>query len=121
MHKSGVEYHRNNYALWDDATRTLELHVRKKLSNVNLDFAVEGLSVFGVLPSPITYAQSFSCPDLLSAIYLQFYLLMTGALPLKICGNPNCRVAFEASRKDKKYCTAGCRSSGRPSRRRRNS
>ena len=55
----------------------------------------------------------WSCPDLLSAMYLQFYLLITEATPIRICANPHCRNPFPATRKDKLFCKRGCRSTGR--------
>ena len=53
------------------------------------------------------------CPDLLSAMYLQFYLLVTDKKPMGICANPNCRMPFPAVPKHKKFCRDGCRSTGR--------
>jgi hypothetical protein len=53
------------------------------------------------------------CPDLLSAMYLQFYLLVTDKKPMRICANPNCRMPFPAVPKHKKFCRGGCRSTGR--------
>jgi hypothetical protein len=53
------------------------------------------------------------CPDLLSAMYLQFYLLVTDKRPMRICANPKCRMPFPAVPKHKKFCRSGCRSTGR--------
>ncbi len=53
------------------------------------------------------------CPDLLAAMYLQFYLLITDKAPMRICANPHCRMPFLAPRKDKRFCSPGCRSTGR--------
>lgn len=53
------------------------------------------------------------CPDLLTAMYLQFYLLITGKTAMRICANPNCGMPFPATRKDKRFCSPGCRSTGR--------
>lgn len=53
------------------------------------------------------------CPDLLAAMYLQFYLLITNKTSIRICANPNCRMPFPARRKDKLFCSPGCRSTGR--------
>jgi hypothetical protein len=57
--------------------------------------------------------QSWSCPDLLSAIYLQFYVWMTGAWSMRYCENRNCGLPFPATRTDKRYCTDTCRSAAR--------
>jgi len=53
------------------------------------------------------------CPDLLSAMYLQFYLLVTDKTPMRICANPNCRMPFPAKPTHRKFCKDGCRSTGR--------
>ncbi len=57
--------------------------------------------------------QSWRFPDLLSAIYVQFYLIMVNAVPLRVCEHPNCRTPFPATRKDKRFCTDACRSGAR--------
>jgi hypothetical protein len=57
--------------------------------------------------------QSWRCPDLLSMLYLQFYLVMVNAVPLRICEHPRCRTPFPANRKDKRFCTDTCRSGAR--------
>jgi len=56
---------------------------------------------------------SWRCPDLRSAIYLQFALMVTGGQPWRKCANPNCRSPFPAKPSNKKFCKAGCRSTGR--------
>lgn len=53
------------------------------------------------------------CPDLLSAMYVQFYLLITESTPMRICANPHCSMPFPATRKNKLFCSPGCRSTGR--------
>ncbi len=57
--------------------------------------------------------QSWRFPDLRSAIYLQFYLIMINAVPLRLCEHPNCRTPFPATRGDKRFCTDTCRSGAR--------
>lgn len=59
---------------------------------------------------------SWECPDLLSEVYLQFYLLVTEHKPLKHC--TNCGQPFEATRPDRNFCSASCRSGHRYKRRR---
>jgi hypothetical protein len=54
--------------------------------------------------------QSWRCPDLRSCIYLQFYFLMTDALPMRRCLNPACEMPFPATRRDKRVCNRSCRS-----------
>lgn len=89
----------------------LEAFVKQKVAGVRLDFFAftEKLA-----PAPV-YApvQSWNCPDLISAIYLQLYLWMTKAWPMRICANERCSTPFPATRTDKVYCTDACRSAAR--------
>ncbi len=57
--------------------------------------------------------QSWRFSDLRSAIYLQLYLIMVNAVPLKLCEHPKCRTPFPATREDKRFCTNTCRSGAR--------
>jgi hypothetical protein len=57
--------------------------------------------------------RTMRCPDLLSAIYLQFYLMVTDNKPMRRCENPACGMPFPATPKHKRFCNATCRSSGR--------
>lgn len=56
---------------------------------------------------------SWDCPDLRSAIYLQFALMVTGGKPWRRCANPHCRSPFPAKPSNKVFCKRGCRSTGR--------
>jgi hypothetical protein len=56
---------------------------------------------------------SWYCPDLLSAIYLQFYLLITKSKPIEFCKNPPCRQPFVPDSSKHVYCSDSCRSNGR--------
>jgi hypothetical protein len=49
---------------------------------------------------------SWSCPDLLSALYLQFALLQMGDRPKRIC--ENCGTLFPLTRDDKYHCDETC-------------
>jgi hypothetical protein len=49
---------------------------------------------------------SWSCPDLLSALYLQFALLRMGDRPKRIC--ENCGTLFPLTREDKYHCDETC-------------
>lgn len=62
---------------------------------------------------PYVPTPSWYCPDLRSAIYLQFFLMMVDNRPMRRCNNPNCRTPFPVTRKDRVYCKDGCRSTGR--------
>ena len=56
---------------------------------------------------------SWYCPDLLSAIYLQFYLLVTKSKPIRFCKSPACRQAFVPNSGKQIYCNDSCRSNAR--------
>jgi hypothetical protein len=80
----------------------LEMFVKQKVASVRLDFCD---SIDRPVKAPIyTPVQSWSCPDLLSAVYLQFYLWMIKAWPMRICANERCSTPFPATRTDKIYC-----------------
>ena len=66
-----------------------------------------------LLERPPTLSRILACPDLLSAMYLQFYLLVTNHKPMHRCENPACRLPFQVTRKGRKYCNATCRSNAR--------
>lgn len=53
------------------------------------------------------------CTDLIDALYLQFYLLVTERRPLRNCENPACGMPFPLARKDKRFCNSTCRSNAR--------
>jgi hypothetical protein len=58
---------------------------------------------------------SWECHDLPSALYLQFYLMVTRHKPIRYC--KYCGQPFEATRKDKSVCGPSCRSALRYERR----
>lgn len=115
------------WPLLDRAQTKLELLVERKISRVKLSFwnaAPETIAqrYFGddppyrdlpLMTDEYRPVQSLRCPDLLTAIYLQFYFMMVGFLPMKICENPKCQSPFAATRKDKAYCSDSCRSNAR--------
>ncbi len=57
--------------------------------------------------------QSFRCPDLYSAMYLQFYLLIAEGLPMRRCENPSCRMPISLTRSNRRFCNPSCRSNMR--------
>jgi len=57
------------------------------------------------------FSRLLACRDLLSAIYLQFYLMATSHKPLRRC--EACGEPFPLTRKDKLVCNATCRSKRR--------
>ncbi len=90
----------------------LKALVGKRVSGVKLSFFDEEI-VFTGPPKGYRPKQAWSCPDLLSAIWLQLYFAMTGARPMKVCENPACRTPFPGTRTDKRFCTDTCRSNAR--------
>lgn len=62
---------------------------------------------------PYSLGSTWHCPDLLSALYLQLYLLVTEHKPMRRCENPACAMTFPATRKDKRFCNSTCRSNAR--------
>jgi hypothetical protein len=55
--------------------------------------------------------RSMRCPNLLSAAYLQFYLMVTGSKSMRNCDA--CGTPFPAKPKNKRHCNATCRSNAR--------
>ena len=54
---------------------------------------------------------SWHCQDLISAIYLQLFLLATNNAPMRFC--KACQTPFPAKPKNKLFCNDTCRSNGR--------
>ncbi len=66
---------------------------------------------------PYVPTNSFTCPDLLSALYLQLFLVISRRRPVRRC--KSCGLPLpETSRKDKHYHNATCRSNARHQRER---
>lgn len=84
----------------------LEGFVMRRLAEVRPAFWGEILPE--TPPNAYKPVQSWNCPDLLSAIYLQLYLWMTGSLPMRRCINPPCGTPFPLTRKDKYVCNRSC-------------
>jgi len=102
---------------WPDvftALLALTEEVKDRLADVRLDFDIfhnwPGTQSSG---SDYSIPRSWYCPDLLSAMYLQFYLLITDSEPVRRCQNPACGMPFPATRKNKRFCNATCRSNAR--------
>ena len=54
---------------------------------------------------------SWHCPDLISAIYLQLFLLAAKNTPMRFC--EACQTPLPAKPKHKRFCNSTCRSNGR--------
>ena len=54
---------------------------------------------------------SWRCDNLSTALYLQFYQLITKSKPLRYC--ENCGQPFELTRSNRRFCNPTCRSGGR--------
>ena len=90
----------------------LQQIVKNRLANVRLDFN-QNWTRFQPLGSDYRIPRSWYCPDLLSAMYLQLYLLITDFEPMRLCQNPACGMPFPATRKNRMYCNDTCRSNAR--------
>jgi hypothetical protein len=104
----------SNVKHWDvwAALRALQHVVENRIASVRLSFD-EGYLSSPPLGSDYRIPRSWKCPDLLSALYLQFYLLITDSEPMRRCQNPACGMPFPATRKNRRFCNATCRSNAR--------
>jgi hypothetical protein len=101
----------DSYNLQFMATVQLEAFVKEKLGRVRLAFWSDyALGSWGDRYRP---TQSWECSDLISAMYLQFYLLMTRSLEMRLCENPACGMPLPATRRNRKVCNSTCRSNVR--------
>jgi hypothetical protein len=89
----------------------LAVFIRRKVESVRLDLA--GSGYFDPSANGYNPTASWSCTDLFSAMYLQFYLLIVNDLPMRRCKNPPCKMAFPLTRKNKWFCDSTCRSNMR--------
>jgi hypothetical protein len=74
---------------------------------------LEGIRLRLDVVSPQRAAQSYHCNDLLSAMYLQFYLLVVEQKPMRYCAHPKCGMPFPLTNKKKLFCNQTCRSGAR--------
>jgi len=94
------------------ALGALQHVVEKRISNVGLSFDASYIRS-QPLGSDYRIPRSYDCPDLLSALYLQFYLLVTDFQPVRRCENPACNLPFVLTRKNKRFCNDTCCSNAR--------
>ena len=94
------------------ALLALQEIVKDRLADVRLDFDFTSPSKKPV-GGDYRIPSSWYCPDVLSGMYLQFYLLITDFEPMRRCQNPACGMPFPATRKNRKYCNDTCRSNAR--------
>jgi hypothetical protein len=78
-----------------------------------LDLRKEEASEIFAAPKTYRLRPSWSCSDLLGAIYLQFFLWVSGNRPANICENESCRMPFPATRKNRRFCSDSCASGAR--------
>jgi hypothetical protein len=93
---------------YGSAVRLLRSSLEHAVRHVRLSLTDDDL-----LERPPTLSQTLVCPDLLSAMYLQFYFLVTNRKPMRRCRNEACKMPFEVTRKDKWHCNDSCRSNAR--------
>ena len=68
-------------------------------------------------PPPYVPANSFTCPDLLSALYLQLFIMMNRRMPMRRC--EGCGLPLpQTARKDQRHHNSTCRSKARHKRER---
>jgi hypothetical protein len=92
---------------WDIVLDSLFYMVRDvRLSLTDLPIP-GGQETDGTLP----VRSSMRCPDLLSAAYLQFYLMVVGSRSMRNCDA--CGMPFPAKPKNKRHCNPTCRSNAR--------
>ena len=114
------EYLRALGSYWSDlhgsdiwiALVALQAVLKHRLSGVRLSFDA-GYGRSQALAGNYSIPGSWDCPNLLSAMYLQFYLLVTDFEPMRRCENPVCRLPFPITRKNKRFCNNTCRSNAR--------
>ena len=94
------------------ATVVLERFVKDNLEDVRLALWHEEYAT-GSWADRYKPTQSWECSDLISADYLQFYLMMTNNLAMRRCENPGCGLPIPATRKNRKFCNPTCRSNMR--------
>ena len=90
------------------AEAMLASFVTSKVEGVRL--SLWGSGYWGSSDGAYKPLPTWECSDLLSAIYLQFYLLIVDGLPMRRCKVPSCQTPFPLTRKDKLVCDATCRS-----------
>jgi hypothetical protein len=56
---------------------------------------------------------SWQCSDLLSAVHLEFFLLVTKSKSIRFCKNPPCRQPFTPDSNKHVFCSESCRSNAR--------
>jgi hypothetical protein len=109
----------NRSPLLPSAQRVFQRFMERKISHVRLSWwnAAGDTSDrdYSEMPSSLIDAfepvQALRCPGLLSAIWLQLFLMVVGVVPAKFCENPMCQTPFPATRKDSVYCSDdACRS-----------
>jgi hypothetical protein len=92
--------------------------VEEKLAGVRVGVSTGPPETFN-LRSP-RLDQAWYCPDLLSALYMQLYLLITGNKAMGRCDNPSCGMPFPLTHRKKRFCNDTCRSNARYHRQRDN-
>lgn len=61
----------------------------------------------------IGFVPWYDAPDLLTGLYIQFYMLTLSKKATRRCQNPPCRLPFPLTRKNRRFCGDTCRSNAR--------
>ena len=112
MTAADVDLHAGYDALADALTRKLD-RVRVRLGASFPAIAVPAGDVPKIPESAYGLTQGWSCPDLLSGLYLQFYLMIYKNRRMRRCDSPICGLPFPLTRTDKRFCNDTCRSNAR--------
>jgi hypothetical protein len=112
--KNRGQWNEEDYRDVYSAADALQVYVGWRLDNIKLNLSPGNLFT-SPLPLGATYRPDLRwyCADLLSAIYVQFALLISDQRPMRRCENPVCELPFPATRKNKRFCNATCRSNAR--------
>jgi hypothetical protein len=82
----------------------------QKVSEVQLTLEISKPWDLPISDSKYMPRPRYHCPDLCSAIWLQFYLAVAERLPTRRCANPACQLPFTSKkRSDAKTCSQACR------------
>jgi hypothetical protein len=109
------EFHRS--ALLVRGWELLRLAIHEKMEGVKPTFAHHHLrTAEPASDESLAFRRGWYCRDLLSAIYLSFYLFVTGGKCISFC--ETCGKEMQMTRSDKRYCSPTCRSNARHNRNR---
>jgi len=90
----------------------LDLFMCRRVLAAYLTEQVSEVQLRQVAETPDSMYESYRCPDLLSALYLQLYLLVLDGHPMRYCERKDCHTPFPRFGK-RRFCNDSCRSAAR--------